>query len=104
MKITPSTISYMPGASSHHYDEDTYLNELFEECKRAAIRLTIQSGIMVRVAIRPVNGYTQFPTAVAPIPAPIPGSEDHEIVFKAMGQTFSNLKEVRKYLKLKAFL
>lgn len=89
MKISPPPYSYVP---SSIFKEDPYLEKLFDECQRAAIRLTIQSGIMVRVMVKPEEDCS-FST-----------SSEIQIVFTATGKSFTTLKEVRRHLKLKAFM
>ena len=77
-----------------------YNSELLDACQKVAIQLTIKTGPIVQAVmqyIEPTGGWSQDFDPKAPEP-------DQEIVFKAMGQTYDNLKEVRRALKMKAFL
>jgi hypothetical protein len=77
-----------------------YNGELFEACQKVAIQLTIRTGTIVQAVmqyIEPAGGWSQNFDPNAPEP-------EQEIVFKAMGQSYDNLKEVRRALKMKAFL
>ena len=86
----------------YNYD-DKYQDELFEACQKAAIQLTIRAGTIVKAYLQPVcpAGGWQFQPFPPPAGTPDP---EWEIVFKTMGKTYDTLKEVRKVLKMKAFL
>ncbi len=76
---------------------DGYIPELLAACQKAAIQLSIRSGIEVKAIIKPVDGpYDPWATYDSNTPL--------EIVFQALDNYYNTLKEVRKALKLKAFL
>jgi hypothetical protein len=82
-------------------EPDTYYAALIDAAQKIAVRLTLQSGTVVKAAIRPLppeGGWMSYDWTN-------PNSElEHELVFYALGKAFPNLKEVKKALKLKAFL
>jgi hypothetical protein len=91
---------------SKSHEKDTYNDELFDACQKAAIRLTLQSGIIVKAVMVPIEPPDGWPAFMATFPTsfsqPLPELE-YEIVFKTMGNRYGSLKEVRKALKMKAF-
>lgn len=81
------------------FSDDPYIKELFDASQKAAIQLTLRSGIIVKAIMKPVKDFVSF--ATVPIST---GDDEWEIVFRTMGQNYDSLKEVRRALKLKAFL
>lgn len=83
-------------------DHDEYYKELIQQAQKIAARLTLQTGTAVKAAILPMapeGGWAAYDWM-----DPMRPELDYELVFIALDQRFRNLKEVKKALKLKAFL
>lgn len=81
-----------------HYD-DKYGDKLFDACQDAAIRLTVKTGIIVRAVsqpIEPAGGWGNYDYTTTEL--------QYEIVFHAMDNVYKTLSELRKALKLRAFI
>jgi len=85
-------------------EHDTYYADLLKGAQQIAVRLTLQTGVPVKAVIRPIEpeGGWQWTTSDMLFMNPI--QIDYELVFLAMGNKYETLKEVKKALKLKAFL
>lgn len=82
------------------YDNKEYNAQLFDACQKAAIQLTVRTGIIVQAVMQPICPAAGWQYQPYDPNAPEP---DWEIIFKAMGQKYDNLKEARRALQMKAF-
>lgn len=82
------------------HSDDKYNDKLFDACQEAAIKLTVKTGIIIKVISRPIEpacGWRDYDYMTMP-------DVEHEIVFRAMDNNYNTLPELRKALKLKAFI
>jgi hypothetical protein len=85
-------------------DHDTYYTDLLKGAQQIAIRLTLRTDTPVKamiIPIEPEGGWLSYDWSGDKYSqAPL----RYELVFIAMGNKYQSLKEVKKALKLKAFL
>lgn len=73
----------------HNSYDHKYIDALCDTCLKRATKISAKTGIAIKPIIRQIK---------------IGDAWSNEIIFEAMGQEFESLRDVKKAIKMKAFI